>query len=397
MTDAKLAREAFNAAFTEEKYQALLKDIHPGYNLNLDFRIAETPIFVTKAFKREMLGLFEDVKEFLTHADLSGMLKNAVPEAFRVANESKHPAFVAIDFAVCQDENGQLFPQLIEFQGIATLFCYQRHLNLAYQRHYDIPNQFSPYVNFSNEHEFLSALQKIVLADEKPENVIMLDIEPEKQKTRIDFIYTKKDLGIQPVCISDVFQVGSQLFYYRDGVKLPIKRIYNRLIFDELDKRTDIKAKLKIDFKADLDVTWIAHPNWFFKVSKFAMPFMNSKYVPQTRFLNEITALPENLEDYVLKPLFSFAGAGVHFDVSREIIEGIEDPENYILQKKVVYHPFIPTPDIPAKAEIRMMCFWEKELIPAMCLARLSKGKIMGVDYNKDKTWVGSSAVFFEK
>ncbi|MEM1134290.1 MAG: hypothetical protein AAGI07_00525 [Bacteroidota bacterium] len=395
--DCAAARTRYNTTFSAEKYDAFLKDIHPVYDLSLDFRIAETPVFVSKSFQQEMLHLFEEIKTFLNHKELSGKLQGAVPKLFNVANESNRPSFISIDFAVCKDENGSLFPQLIELQGLASLYCYQRNLNFAYLKHFDVPKNFSPYFRHLNDSQYLALLKKIIFADEAPEHTIMLDIAPPKQKTRIDFIYSKKDLQVEPVCVTEIFQEDNQLFYYRDGIKLQVKRIYNRLIFDELSKRKDIQAKLKFDFNANLDVTWIAHPNWFYKISKYTMPFMNSKYVPETHFLNEYENWPDDLENYVLKPLFSFAGTGIYFDVSKEILDSIEDRENFILQKKVIYAPFVPTLDIHAKAEIRMLCLWDEELIPAMCLARLSKGKIMGVDYNKNKTWVGSSAVFFEQ
>jgi len=121
--------------------------------------------------------------------------------------------------------------------------------------------------------------------------------------------------------------------------------------------------------------------------------------VPKTYFLNEVKQIPPDLENYVLKPLFSFAGQGVVIDISISDIEKIEDPANWILQRKVKYADVIETPDIPAKVEIRMMYLWEdgwSKPKPAINLARLSKGKMIGVRYNKDKEWVGGSVCFFE-
>ena len=60
----------------------------------------------------------------------------------------------------------------------------------------------------------------------------------------------------------------------------------------------------------------------------------------------------------------------------------------------------IETPDIPAKAEIRIFYTWKDGDLrpgPANNLARLSKGKMIGVRYNKDKDWVGGSYCLFEK
>ncbi len=388
-------REAYNQSFQQENYDRFLADIHPKHNISLDFRIAETPIFANNDFKNEFLKLFEEVKAMVSQEDFAQKMEGAVPEKFRVPNENKHPHFIAIDVAVCQKENGAFYPQLIELQGVASLYCYQRHLSLAYQKHFSLPKILTPFLHSSLSHEaYVEKLKKVIFADNDPENVILLDIKPKYQKTRVDFLYTIRDLGIKPVCVSEVIQEGAQIFYKSQGKKIPVNRIYNRLIFDELERRTDLQ--ISFDWKQPTNAEWVAHPNWFFKLSKYTMPFMESEYVPKTYFLNELEKYPKDLENYVLKPLFSFAGAGVHYDVTDDILAGIKDTKNYILQKKVSYAPFIPTKDVPAKAEIRMLCVWDDELTPLITLARLSKGKILGVDFNKDKTWVGSSAVFFE-
>jgi hypothetical protein len=225
--------------------------------------------------------------------------------------------------------------------------------------------------------------------------VVLLEIEPEKQKTRIDFECCNTYLGVKPVCITKVQKEGRELFYDNNGEKTKIERIYNRVIFDELNRRTDLKYNFR--FQDDLDLRWVPHPNWFYRISKFSLPFLKNKYVPETKFLSDIGSYPNDLENYVLKPLFSFAGAGVVFDVTREILDGIKDRSNYILQKKINYEPVIKTPDQPAKAELRLL-FVHNEGKPYLVnnLVRLSKGKMMGVDFNKEKTWVGSSLAFFE-
>ena len=106
------------------------------------------------------------------------------------------------------------------------------------------------------------------------------------------------------------------------------------------------------------------------------------------------------MENYVLKPLFSFAGQGVIIDLTADDLKKIRDPENWILQRKVKYADVIETPDIPAKVEIRIFYFWkdgEARPVPTQNLARLSKGKMIGVRYNQDREWVGGSIAFFEK
>jgi hypothetical protein len=185
----------------------------------------------------------------------------------------------------------------------------------------------------------------------------------------------------------------------KEGIKTRILRIYNRVIFDELHSKKNELGNF-VDIRQDLDVEWITHPNWFYRVSKFTLPFIQHPYVPETFFLNEIKQLPGDLSQYVLKPLFSFAGQGVVIDIQPEDLEKINNPENWILQKKVKYADVIPTPDGPAKVEIRIMYLWkdgEARPVPAINLARLSKGKMIGVRYNADKTWVGGSVAFVEK
>ena len=251
-----------------------------------------------------------------------------------------------------------------------------------------------------NEESYLKLLKEIIVGNENPENVILLEIFPHKQKTRIDFYCTQDYLGIKPVCLTELIQEGKKLYYMNEGKKTQIKRIYNRVIFDDLQQQSaEVQAKGNILFE-DLDVEWVPHPNWFYRISKYTLPFIHHPYVPETYFLNEIKQMPADLENYVLKPLFSFAGQGVVIDVTPADIEKVKDPENWILQRKVKYADVIETPDIPAKAEIRIFYFWkdgEARPVATNNLARLSKGKMIGVRYNKDKEWVGGSFCLFEK
>ncbi len=231
-------------------------------------------------------------------------------------------------------------------------------------------------------------------------NVILLEIFPEQQKTRIDFRCTADYLGIKAVCLTELIKEERKLYYNNNGTKTEIKRIYNRVIFDELQQQpADVQEKGKILFE-ELDVEWCPHPNWFYRISKYTLPLIRHPYVPPTYFLNEIKQIPADLENYVLKPLFSFAGQGVVIDVTQQDIENVTDPANWILQRKVNYADVIQTPDIPAKAEIRIFYFWkdgEARPVATNNLGRLSKGKMIGVRYNKDKEWVGGSFCYFEQ
>ena len=227
----------------------------------------------------------------------------------------------------------------------------------------------------------------------------MLEIKPHKQKTRIDFYCTEKYLGIKPVCLTELICEGEKLFYLNNGEKIQIKRIYNRVIADELNNIKDELGEV-IDLTKNFDVEWITHPHWFYRISKFTLPFLTHPCIPETKFLDQLECIPPDLENFVLKPLFSFAGQGVIIDVKKEDISNIKDPENWILQQKVNYAACIQTPNTAAKVEIRMMYVWEEDATrPTLVtnLARLSKGKMIGVRYNADKDWVGGSVAYFEK
>ena len=285
-------------------------------------------------------------------------------------------------------------------QGFPTLFCYQVLHDEITTKHFNIPETYSAFLNDFNKETYLQLLKEIIVNNHQPENVILLELFPHEQKTRIDFYCTEDYIGIPIVCLSELILEGNKLFYKKGDRNIEVKRIYNRIIFDDLHQQSaEMQEKGKI-FEIDLDVEWVPHPNWFYRISKYTLPFIHHPYVPQTTFLDEINELPADLENYVLKPLFSFAGQGVVIDVKPEDITNVTDPHNWILQRKVKYADVIETPDIPAKAEIRIFYFWkdgEARPIATFNLARLSKGKMIGVRYNKDKEWVGASHVYFEK
>lgn len=391
----KSLREKYNSEFTEEKYIAFHKDLDSVYNNKIDFRIAETPIFIPKDFLNELLKASDELVTALQTKEFKEYSVSALPDNLAVPNEDSHPSLLSLDFAICKDEIGNFIPQLIELQGFASLYCYQELLNRKMRKHFNIAANLASHFNYFDHESYVQELKDIILGNSNPENVILLEIEPEKQKTYIDFLCTEDYLGIKSVCISKIIKEGKKLFYENSGKKTPIDRIYNRVIYDELSKRKDLKYNFR--FTEELDVKWIAHPNWFFKISKYSMPFFKSKYVPPTEFLSDVKEYPSDLENYVLKPLYSFAGVGVVFDVKKELLDSIKDKSNYILQRKVHYEPCIKTLDIPAKAEIRLLFVWDDKPLLINNLVRLSKGDMMGVDFNKDKTWVGSSIAYYEK
>ena len=391
-------RQRYNAAFSEERYHAFLDDLDSHYHKIL-FRVAETPVFIPADLKAKLLQACDDILAIICQPNFKALTDRAVPPHQHVPGTTGHTQFLAIDFAVCKNEAGELMPQLIELQGFPSLYGFQNYLAGMFRKHFDIPDDVTHLFGNLDETGYLDALREVILGSHSPENVILLEIEPEKQKTNIDFYVTQDKIGIQPVCISKIMKEGRQLFYEKEGRKIPVYRIYNRIIFDELERRPDLKPGFQLT--DDVAVEWAGHPDWFFRISKFTLPLIKSPFVPDTFFLNEITQIPEDLENYVLKPLYSFAGAGVKFDVQKTDIEQITDPQNYILQRKVHYAPIIEATDGGfVKAELRMLFVWkEGDTKPLLLtnLARLSRGVMIGVDFNKDKTWVGGTVGFFEK
>ncbi len=392
-------RKKFNQEFSRDKYASFLKDLdskHPGA---IEFRVAETPIFVSKSFTQKLVDACESIVDVITDPGFKQLTDRAIPKNDYVLNENDHAHMIAFDFGICINEEGDLEPQLIEMQGFPTLFGFQVYYPSVIRKHFDIPENFSQYLGGYDESSYVKDLKEVILGNVPVENTILLEIKPHEQKTRIDFYSTQDYLGIQPVCITELIQEGKKLFYLRDGKKTAVKRIYNRVIFDDLYAQKDKLGK-HVDITKELDVEWVPHPNWFYRISKFTLPFIRHQYVPKTFFLDEVKQMPKDLENYVLKPLFSFAGQGVVIDVTKEDIEKVKDPENWILQRKVKYADVIKTPDDPSKAEIRMMYLWKDgwpRPKPAVNLARLSKGKMIGVRYNKDKEWVGGSVCLFER
>jgi hypothetical protein len=390
-------RERFNAEFSEEKYQNIKDDIASDFDYSPTFRIGETPFFISKELKSQLIEGSKEVIALLKKNNFKELTDKSLELNHKVPNEDNHTNFIAIDFGICEEE-GQVIPKLIEVQGFPSLFNYQNNLFEKFTHQYPFLNEFSPFVNNITNKEYVSILEEVICNNHPKENVILLEIEPEKQNTKIDFYYCKRDLGINIVCVTEIIKKGNQLFYVNEnGCNVLIKRIYNRVIFDELDARTDLQ--LNFHFTDELDVEWAGHPNWFFRISKFILPLLKGKYFIETTLLSELKKIPEDLENYVLKPLFSFSGSGVIFHVKKEDIEAVVEKELYILQKKVKYLPIIRAPEGKIKVEVRMLCTWKKcdESPKLLCnLVRLSRGEMIGVKYNQDKDWVGGTIGLFE-
>jgi hypothetical protein len=389
--DPKL-RAAFNSDFTSDKYGALVRCVNETEKWPADFRISETPVFLTREFTYEATRAANEIVAATRTPEFARHAASAIPKGMEVPNESAHPNFLLVDFAICAEED-RLVPRLIELQAFPSLFGFQLLLLDCIRKAYAvIPRNWTSSFGGIKDGAYLGFLRRTIIADSPIESVVLLDIDPGKQKTRVDFAATETFLGIRPVCVTKIKNRGRRLFYDRDGHDVRIERIYNRVIFDELSHRSDLNLQFR--FQDDLDVRWVDHPNWYFRISKHSLPFLKTEHTSPTFFV-DLFPPEENIGDYVLKPLYSFAGHGVDMEPTREKIAALENPHDWILQKKINYASFVPTVDgQKSKAEIRMMFVWpDQDGDPTLVnnLVRMSQGKMMGVDFNIDKTWVGAS------
>jgi hypothetical protein len=390
-------RSKFNADFTPGKYAGLLRCVNETEKWPADFRISETPIFLTGEFTDEVARAAYTIVDQTRTPEFVRNAASAIPQGMEVPNESAHPNFLVVDFGICA-EDGRLVPRLIELQAFPSLFGFQLLLLHCIRKAYpSIPRNWTSSFGGIKDEVYIELLRRIIIADVDPENVVLLEIEPEKQKTRIDFACTETLLGVRPVCLTQIKKRGRQLFYQRGGREVRIERIYNRVIFDELLRRQDLA--LPFQFQDDLDITWVGHPNWYFRISKHSLPFLKTEHTTPAFFANAFPA-DETIDSYVLKPLYSFAGLGVDMEPTREKIRALKNPQEWILQKKINYAAFVPTVDgLHSKAEIRMMFVWpenDRDPILVNNLVRMSQGKMMGVDFNIDNTWVGASIALHE-
>jgi len=392
-------REEFNAQFRQSYYDALQAEVLKTFGEPCAFRISETPVFIDKEMKNKVYDACEAILEQLDHLDFEAIRQRFMPKALHSPTHVGNPHFLGIDFGLCVDEKGNLSPQLIELQAFPSLFFYQAFLGEAFLKNYPtIPKEgYHYYLGGHNKESYFQELKKVILGDTPPEHVILMEIFPEKQKTRIDFWATKQALGIEVVCMTKVIREGRKLFYEKEGKKIAIHRIYNRVIFDDLAQIPDLKTNFNLF--DEVDVTWVTNPDWFFMISKCIMPLLSHESIPDSYYLDEIPS-DLDLKGYVLKPLFSFAGKGINLEPTWELIDAISDRKNYMLQKKVEYASLIKTnTEKNSKVELRILYVWNDEagrLKPVINLTRMGKGGLINVSHLTEDSWIGSSISFFE-
>jgi hypothetical protein len=369
-------RRHFNESFTPEKYQQFLSELTSRCGCEVPFRNSETPCFFPAAPIDKMVRYGQELMAQLMTPEYLAASAASIPAAYNVPNETAHPLFVQIDFGL--DQN--LEPKLVEIQGFPSLYAYQPILAETYRDVYGLGSS----LRTSLVDDYWPRLKRAILGAHDPENVILMEIDPYGQKTLPDFLLTEKYCGVKPVSLTDIRRRGDRL-YHGDT---PIHRIYNRVIVDELERKG---VEAPFDFRHDLDVEWAGHPNWYFRISKFSLPYLNHPSVPRTHFLSDLRDLPPDLDNFVLKPLYSFAGLGVVIGPTREQVAAA-DPAQFILQEKIDFAPIIDTPHGATKAEIRVMYIWIDKPEAVNLIVRMGRGKMMGVDHNRDLQWVGASA-----
>ena len=370
----------------------------------LSFAYPKRPAFFPKPLLDRMAADGQAlIRQLVDNPAYRAKSDEAVPAEFKVPNEAPHPMFVQVDFGLVRDASGELQPKLVELQAFPSLYAYQGPLAEAYVEAYGLAapgfrlsasGRLKYLLSGLETSSYRELLRRAIVGQHDPENVILLEIDPLHQKTLPDFLLTEQLLGIRTVDIRDVKKEGSRLYYERGGKRAPIERIYNRAIVDELERK---HVHLAFDWRDELQVEWAGHPNWYFRISKFSIPYLKHPSVPKTWFLDQLEEVPADLQNYALKPLYSFAGLGVVIAPTKSDIAAIPADKRpfYILQERMHFEPVIETPFGATKAEVRVMYVWLDELTPVLTIIRTGRGLMMGVDHNKNMEWVGASAGFY--
>ncbi len=400
-------RQEFNQRYTDAAYVGVLSDMEQWSGSPIQFRIAETPCFVSEG----LLHQVADMGAELTHQLLgnSSYLQQSlqvIPDRFRLPRDTPHPHFMTADFGFVRNAAGTLLPKLVELQAFPSVFAFQALLAEAYCQRYRLDSGLKSFLNGHSSTSFWELFRRTVVGGHDPAEVVLAEIEPYQQKTLPDFLITSQRLGIATVDVTRLIvhreQGRPQLFYKKASGVQRVRRIYNRVIVDELMQKN---IELPFDYREDLDLEWAGHPNWYFRISKYSIPFLKHPAVPEAVFLDEWLAgagsahLHQERESILLKPLFSFAGKGIVFAPSDQELAAIPRAEQrgYLIQEKVDFTPTIETPYGPTQTEIRILYLWPNggSMEPVLSLARLGRGKMMGVDHNRNQKWVGASTCYY--
>ncbi len=384
-------REAFNRQFSQARHDEMVRGLEAIAGVPVQFHLSETPCFLPDDLLDSLITASQElIHQLLDNPAYRRAADEAVPAEFRLSGGEANPTFLQVDFGLV-DVGDRLEGRLVELQAFPSLYGFQVAMADACIKAHGLEG-VSPFFRGVSRDAYLSLMQRLLVGPHDPSEVVLMEIDPLHQKTLPDFVVTERLWGVRAVNLREVIKEGRRLFYRRDGKLTPIARIYNRVIPDELERK---QITPPFDYRDDLDVEWTGGPDWFFRISKFSIPWLRHPWVPRTHLLSEAPDLPADRDGWLLKPLFSFAGGGILFAPTDDDIAAIpaEERHLYVLQERVEFTPVIDTPHGMTKVEVRIMMVRDGDRYRALLpLLRMGRGKMMGVDFNKGQLWVGAAA-----
>ncbi|MGD9906670.1 MAG: hypothetical protein AB7U83_24650 [Vicinamibacterales bacterium] len=386
-------RDPFNRRWTPADYVRLQARLGERTGLPLPFPVSETPCFFPRALLDEMAATAVTlVTGFLADAPARAAAEALIPARYLGPGQEAQPTCVQVDFGLVETPSG-VAPRLVELQAFPSLYAFQHVLADTHREVHGLPDDLDAYLGGLDAAAYLALVGDALRGGHDPAEVVLMEIAPDQQKTRPDFVLTEQLWGVATVDPREVTVRGRTLTRRLGGREVPIRRVYNRIIPDELERT---RHPMPFDYRDDLDVEWVGHPAWYFRVSKSAIPWLRHPAVPRTWRLDQVDGLPLDPARLVLKPLFSFAGGGIRFNPSAADLAAIavDQRQLYLLQERVAFAPVIATPHGPTQAEIRVMCLWTDRLRAVLPLIRMGRGQMMGVAHNQGLAWVGASAGF---
>jgi len=388
-------RERFNREFDAARHAALCAELAARSGGPIEFRLSETPCFLPGSTARQLVSAAATlIGQVLDNPGYLAAAETLVPEPYRLTGGEERPTFFQVDFGLVRTPAG-IEGRLVELQSFPSLYGFQMLLAEAERDTWGYPS-LTPFFDGLTRSRYLDIVGRAICGSHDPAEVILLEIEPDEQKTLPDFVATERLWGVRALDFRALAREGRRLFAHVDGRRTQVKRIYNRVIPDDVQRRG-----LTWPFRAgeDLDVEWAGGPDWYCRVSKYALPWLDHPWVPRTRLLSDLESLPVDRQAWVLKPLLSFAGGGIVFAPTDAQLAAIppEAHDQYVVQERVAFTPLIETPHGSTQLEVRVMFVRDGNRYQAVLpLGRMGRGLMMGVDHNRGLEWVGAAAVLID-